>query len=85
MIWELDGLGLQHILISIFGSKIFKELLDLLCSMGHILRTLSSFQALEGSCLDGACITENFSLEVLNVLILIYGFLLYLLKLNALL
>ena len=54
MIWELDDLALQHLLISIFGSKIFKDLLDLLCSMAHILRTLSNFQAGEGSCLDGS-------------------------------
>ena len=42
------------VLVSIFGIKIFKDLLDLLCSMAHILRTLSSYEAGEGSCLDGA-------------------------------
>ena len=72
MIWELDGLGLQHLIISIFSSKIFKDLLDSLCSRAHILRTLSNIQAGVGSCFD-----ENFSLEVLNVLVLIYRFLLY--------
>ena len=53
VIWELDGLGLQHVIVSIVGSKILKDLLDSLCISAHILRTLSNIQAGKGFCLDG--------------------------------
>ena len=54
VIWELQCLGLQHPIISIFGSTIFRDLLDLLFGRAHILRTLSNVQAGDSFCSDGA-------------------------------
>ena len=78
MTWEVKCLKLQHLIISIFGSRIFKDLLDLLFSRGYLLRTLFNIQAEEGSCSDGAQQKISAS-KVPNFLVLIYEFLLYLL------
>ena len=51
--WEVKCLELQHLIISIFVSRILKDLLDLLFSRAHLLRTLFNIQAEEGSCSDG--------------------------------
>ena len=44
----------RYPIISIFGSRILKDLLDLLFGRAHLLRTLFNIQAREGSCLDSA-------------------------------
>ena len=48
---------------------------DLLFSRTHTLRTVFNIQPGEGSCLDG-WLHKSFSFNVLNFVVLIYGFLL---------
>ena len=48
---------------------------DLLFGRAHILRTVFNIQPGEGSCLVG-WLHKNFSFNVLNFVVLIYGFLL---------
>ena len=57
------------------GSRFLKMFFpDLLFSRAHILRTVFNIQPGEGSCLDG-WLHKNFSLNVLNFVVLTYGFL----------
>ena len=54
MIWKFECLVLQRPVIAISGSRIFKNLLDLLFSRAHLLRAFVNIQAGDGSYFDGA-------------------------------
>ena len=77
VIWVFDGLGLQHLIISIFGSRIFKDKLDLLCSGVHVFKSIIWYSGWKRFSFRW-CMTENFSLEVLKFFFLIFGSLLWL-------
>ena len=86
MICEFEYLGLQCPIISIFSSKIFKDLFDLLFSRAYLLKNFFQYSVWRRF-LFRWCIIENFNLKVLNFLVLrtnlIYRFLLYIAKAEA--